>query len=55
MKRLEQSAKIGNWNNARKCVEFCHLLHSEANGFMSATLEKIGVAKMIGTNTRNYS
>ena len=44
MKRLEQSAKIGNWNDSRKCAEFCHLLHSEANGFMSATLEKIGVA-----------
>ena len=45
MKRLEQAANIGNWNNKRKCAEFCHLLHSEANGFMSATLEKLEVGE----------
>ena len=43
MKRLEQAANIGNWNNKRKCAEYCHLLHSEANGFMSAPLEKLEV------------
>ena len=35
---------IVNWNNTRKCAEFCHLLHSEANGFMSATLKKVDIA-----------
>ena len=30
--RLEQAAKIGTWNDTRKCAEFCHLMHSEANG-----------------------
>ena len=45
MKRLEQAANIGNWNNKRRCAEFCHLLHSEANGFMSATLEKLEVGE----------
>ena len=43
MKRLEQAANIGTWNNKRKCAEFCHLLHLEANGFMSATLEKLEI------------
>ena len=27
-----------------KCAEFCHLLHSEANGFMPATLKKAKTA-----------
>ena len=44
MERLEQAASIRNWNNTRKCAEFCHLQHSEANGFMSATLKKVEVA-----------
>ena len=38
--RLEQAAKIGNWNEARKCAEFCHLMDSEAKGFMMMTLKK---------------
>ena len=38
LKRLEQAAAIGNWADKRKCTEFCHLLHSEANGFMTMTL-----------------
>ena len=44
MKRLEQAAAIGNWADKRKCAEFCHLLHSEANGFMTMTLKKAKVA-----------
>ena len=44
MERFDQAAAIGNWNNTRKCAEFCHLLHSEANGFRSATLKKVEVA-----------
>ena len=43
LKRLEQAAAIGNWNDKRKCAEFCHLLHSEANGFMTMTLKKAKV------------
>ena len=43
--RLEQAAKIGNWNNNRKCAEFCHLMHSEANGFMTTTLKKAKIAE----------
>ena len=35
---------IGNWNDNRKCAEFCHLMHSEANGFMMMTLKKAKIA-----------
>ena len=45
LKRLEQAAAIGNWADKRKCAEFCHLLHSEANGFMTMTLKKAKVAE----------
>ena len=45
VKRLEQAAAIGNWNDKRKCAEFCHLLHSEANGFMSMTLKKAKIGE----------
>ena len=45
IKRLEQAAAIGTWNDKRKCAEFCHLLHSEANGFMTMTLKKAKVAE----------
>ena len=45
IKRLEQAASIGNWNDKRKCTEFCHLLHSEANGFMMMTLKKAKVTE----------
>ena len=44
LKRLEQAAAIGNWADKRKCAEFYHLLHSEANGFMTMTLKKAKVA-----------
>ena len=44
LKRLEQAAAIGNWTEKRKCAEFCHLLHSEANWFMTMTLKKAKVA-----------
>ena len=44
LKRLEQAAAIGNWADKRKCTEFCHLLHSEANRFMTMTLKKAKVA-----------
>ena len=27
IERLEQAAKIGTWNNNRRCAEFCHLLN----------------------------
>ena len=47
LKRLEQAAAFVNWANKRKCAEFCHLLHSEANGFMMMTLKK---AKFAGDN-----
>ena len=40
MEKIKQATTIGAWNNTRKCAEFCHLLHSEANRFMSATLKK---------------
>ena len=43
--RLEQAAKIGTWNDNRKCAEFCHLMHSEANGFMTMTLKKAKIAE----------
>ena len=43
--RLEQAAKIGNWNYNRKCAEFCHLMHSKANGFMMMTLKKAKIAE----------
>ena len=45
IKRLEQAAAIGNWNDKRKCAEFCHLLHSEANGFMTMTLKKAKITE----------
>ena len=45
VKRLEQAAAIGNWNDNRKWAEFCHLLHSEANGFMSMTLKKAKIGE----------
>ena len=45
IKRLEQAAAIGTWNYNRKCAEFCHLLHSEAKGFMTMTLEKAKIAE----------
>ena len=45
IKRLEQAAAIGTWNDKRKCAEFCHLLHSEANGFIMMTLKKAKVAE----------
>ena len=44
-KRLEQAAGIGNWNDKRKCAEFCHFLHSEANQFMSMTLKKAKIGE----------
>ena len=44
LKRLEQAAAIGNWADKWKCAEFCHLLHSKANGFMTMTLKKAKVA-----------
>ena len=43
--RLEQAAKIGNWNDNRKCAEFCHLMHSKANGFMTMTLKKAKITE----------
>ena len=43
--RLEQAAKIGNWNDNRKCAEFCHLMHSKANWFMTMTLKKDKIAE----------
>ena len=45
IKRLEQAAAIGTCNDKRKCAEFCHLLHSEANGFMTMTLKKAKVTE----------
>ena len=45
IKRFEQAAAIGTWNDKRKCAEFCHLLHSEANGFMTMTLKKAKVTE----------
>ena len=43
--RLKQAAKIGNWNDNRKCAEFCHLMHFKANGFMTMTLKKAKIAE----------
>ena len=43
--RLEQGAKIGNWNDARRCAEFCHLMHSKANRFMMMTFKKAKIAE----------
>ena len=45
VKRLEQAAAIGNWNDKQKCAEFCHLIHSEAKGFMTMTLKKAKIAE----------
>ena len=55
MDRLKQAAKIGTWNNNRKCAEFCHLMHSKANRFMTMTLKKAKIAETIGPDTRKYS
>ena len=49
--RLEQAAAIRTWNNTRKCAKFCHLMYSEANGFMSATLKK---AKRVNDDWDNH-
>ena len=45
IKRLEHTAAIGNWNDKRKCAEFCHLIHSKANGFMTMNLKKAKVTE----------
>ena len=55
MDRLKQAAKIGTWNNNRKCAEFCHLMHSKANWFMTMTFKKAKIAETIGPDTRKYS
>ena len=55
IKRLEQAAAIRTWNNKRKCAEFCHSLHSEANGFMMMTLKKAKVAEDDWLDTKRYS
>ena len=44
IKRIKQAATIGTWNDTKKCAEFCHLLQSKANGFMSATLKNYKTA-----------
>ena len=45
VKRFEQAAAIGTWNYNRKCAEFCHLMHSKANRFMTITLKKAKIAE----------
>ena len=44
MQRIPSPLASSSVEQHRKCEEFCHLLHLEANGFISATLKKYKTA-----------